>query len=61
MKRLFPSTLFGQLPIRRDPAQVKTRGSSRVKADAESAAWCSMKLAEAERRARDGRESACCG
>jgi len=61
MKRLFPSTLFGQQPIRRDPAPVKTRRSSRINADAEAAALCSMKLAEAERRARDGRVSTCCG
>lgn len=61
MKRLFNSTLFGQRSVPCDAVQVKTRGSSRVKADAEAAAWCSMKLAEAERRARDGRESACCG
>jgi hypothetical protein len=61
MKRLFNSTLFGRQPIRRDPAPAKTRGSSGVKADAEAAAFCTMKLAEAERRARDGRESACCG
>jgi len=59
MKRMLFSNLFGRQPIRRDPAPVKTRGSSN--ADAEAAAWCSMKLAEAERRARDGRESACCG
>ncbi len=61
MKRLFSSTLFGQWPLWRDPAQVKTRGSSKVKADAEAAAWCAMKLADAERRARDGREATCCG
>jgi hypothetical protein len=61
MKRLFSSIRFGPQPTRRDPAPVTTRGSSTVKADAEAAAWCSMKLAEAERRAREGRESACCG
>ena len=59
MKRLFNATLFGRRPRRCDPAPVKTRVSSN--ADAEAAAWCSMKLADAERRARDGRESACCG
>lgn len=59
MKHLFNSTLFGRQPLRCDPAPVETPVSS--KADAEAAAWCSMKLAEAESRARDGRESACCG
>jgi len=59
MKRLISSTLFGQQSTRRDPTQVKARGSS--KAEAEAAAWCSMKLAEAERQARDGRKSVCCG
>ena len=61
MKRLFSSTLFGPRRLRRDPAPVKARGAGGGKADAEAAALCSMKLAEAERRARDGRKSACCG
>jgi hypothetical protein len=61
MKPLFLSALFGQQHMRCDPSQVRSRGSSKVKADAEAAAFCSMKLAEAETRARDGREFACCG
>ena len=30
-------------------------------AEAEAAAYCAMKLAEAERQARDGRGAVCCG
>ena len=53
-KTCVPS-LFGREAAGLDPA----RGAP--SAEAEAAAFCAMKLAEAERQARDGRGAVCCG
>lgn len=43
------------------PARGSHAAGAAAEAEAEAAAYCAMKLAEAERQARDGRRAVCCG
>lgn len=52
-----PAKLCAPAPAGRAPAREPRPAGS----EAEAAAFCAMKLAEAERQARDGRRAVCCG
>ncbi len=56
-----PDKLCAAPPFRRPVSpRASAPGPHAAGAEAEAAAFCAMKLADAERRARDGRDALCC-